>query len=291
MGAGLADLINKNSDWLTATALESPGAIPNLLVLRDQPELRKNAMVVGYAYQAMVGVTPFEEDFDELREIAGIGVSGNFFLSNNPKIRTIKDLEGKRVGFGTKPSLGLVDQPMNYLEKEGISVKAEFLGNAAADEMRDGKIDAIFNGALCASPDYTKWAPLPALAELLAMDDVNFISLNEDILHESMADVGMPLIPGAVTVPPGGFHESQTEPLVIRGEATSWVVHKDMPDEVIKEVLRIIYENADAFGDLLPAGNYICKETMTRVGSPEIMHPAAVDFYREKGLKIPVLDD
>ena len=58
-----------------------------------------------------------------------------------------------------------------------------------------------------------------------------------------------------------------------------------MPDEVIKEVLRIIYENADAFGDLLPAGNYICKETMTRVGSPEIMHPAAVDFYREKGLR------
>ena len=70
MGAGLADLINKNSDWLTATALESPGAIPNLLVLRDQPELRKNAMVVGYAYQAMVGVTPFEEDFDELRKFA-----------------------------------------------------------------------------------------------------------------------------------------------------------------------------------------------------------------------------
>ena len=46
-----------------------------------------------------------------------------------------------------------------------------------ADEMRDGKIDAIFNGALIASPDYTKWAPLPALAELLAMDDVNLYPL------------------------------------------------------------------------------------------------------------------
>lgn len=292
IGAALAEMINQNSDWLSATALETPGALPNLMALRDQPELRTTAIVGGFAYQATTGVEPFEEPFDELCEIAAYGASANFILSNNPNIKTIEDLDGKRVGLGTAPSLGLVDQPLDYFERSGIEIIPEFLGQGpSAEEMRDGKIDAMFGGGLAAAPDFSQFAPTPALVEILEMEEnISFISLDPDILHESMAALGMPQIPGAVTAAPGAFHEKQTEPVILRADITSWIVHEDMPDEVVAEFLRIMYENADKFGEYNRCGNYITKETMARVGSPETMPDVAIEFYNEKGVEVPGLD-
>lgn len=292
IGAGLAELINENSEWLRATALEAPGAPTNKMMLKMDEDMRDKAFVQGFVYHALIGAPPFEEPYYDLREVTSYGVSVNFFMTNNPDIRTIEDLDGKRVAVGTRPHVAQVDMPLLYLEMAGVSVTPEYLGHAdGAEEMRDGNVDALFSGGLVTASDFETVAPVPVLAELLAMEDMYFISLDEELHNAALAELGMPLVPGPITIPPYGFHESQDYPVIGRGEAISWIAHKDMPDYVVKEFLRIIYENTERFAELVPAGAYVSPDTMSHVGLPEHMHEAAIEFYRDNGIYIPELDD
>ena len=91
----------------------------------------------------------------------------------------------------------------------------------------------------------------------------------------------------AHTVPAGCMSETQTEPWVGTGKIIGWAADEQVPDDVVYEVCRIIYENAEQFATYHQALAFVTQETMADWGVPEEdMHPGALQFYDEYELEI-----
>ena len=66
-----------------------------------------------------------------------------------------------------------------------------------------------------------------------------------------------------------------------------WLVSENMDDEIVTEIIRIIYENADQFANYHAVGRGITKETIGQLPVPrDSYHPAVVKFLESKGLKV-----
>ena len=66
-----------------------------------------------------------------------------------------------------------------------------------------------------------------------------------------------------------------------------WMVHEDMDDEIVTEIVRVIYENAGEFGNYHAIGKGITPDTIGGLPVPkEEYHPAVVKFLESKGKKV-----
>jgi hypothetical protein len=62
-------------------------------------------------------------------------------------------------------------------------------------------------------------------------------------------------------------------------------VHKDAPDDFVYEVLKKTFENVDILITTHASAKEVKPEFI--ISSPVPLHPGAVRYYREKGIKIP----
>jgi TRAP transporter TAXI family solute receptor len=286
-GVALADLINQNSTWLHASAMESPGPNETARLLLSDPEKQTHAIGYVIIQDVLLGLPPFDGPNEDLRGIASYGLVSNCFITNNPSIKTLRDLEGKKVGLGTKPNMPRVDIPLKTFEIMGIDVKSEYLTfGAAVEALVNHKIDALIGGGFARNPDATDWAPNPALAELMARDTINYISFEKKSLLEAKKFLGHELMPGVLTIPAGKYDPEFNKPITLMADYLGWSCHKNLPDRVVKEILRIMMANTSKFADYLPTGAYITPETMAMLDTPEYIHPAAEEFYRENAIPI-----
>ena len=64
-----------------------------------------------------------------------------------------------------------------------------------------------------------------------------------------------------------------------------------MPDHVVTEILRVVYENVHKFKEYTFLGAILTQETLASLSVPAgSYHPAAVKFFNEKGIKITGFD-
>ncbi len=62
-----------------------------------------------------------------------------------------------------------------------------------------------------------------------------------------------------------------------------------MPEDIVYEITKTIYENAEKFGSYHAVGKGVTKDNVATLSYPEEMfHPGAVRFYREHGIKIGI---
>lgn len=87
---------------------------------------------------------------------------------------------------------------------------------------------------------------------------------------------------------PGKFGPKQKEPWSVNASTMLWSADVEMPNEVTYEICRIIYEHYKEFGKYHITGKAISPETMSKSESsdPKFVHPGALKFYKEKGLKL-----
>jgi len=173
------------------------------------------------------------------------------------------------------------------LESAGVldDVKLEYLSlPGGVNALRDGLIDATIGSASVVSlPD--QYASSSFMSEIMSTKTVYFVSMDsEDITY--MNELLGPLEAEHV-VPAGSMGATQTEPWVGIGKVMGWAADKEMPDDVVYEICRIIYENSDKFVDYSPSLAFVTNETMADWGLPEAdMHPGALQFYEDKGIEL-----
>ncbi len=285
----LAEFINKNSTWLRATAVEAPNLTASFNLLMNEPERRPNTLIIS-VHQLHVlaseGKEPFTEKYDGLRFISTTGYTVMGFITLDPDIKTVDDFIGKRVSIGDMSSATRVAVFNTIFESAGIldEVELEYLGaSEGVDTLRDGLIDAtqvvVF---LAGSGQYTI---SPYMSEIMATKKVYFVSIDsEDISY--MIDLLGPL-QVEHTVPAGSLGETQTEPWITLGASYGWAADKEMPDDVVYEICRIIYENASKFQEYDHSLAVISQETMAYWGVPEAdMHPGALQFFEDYGIEL-----
>jgi TRAP transporter TAXI family solute receptor len=286
----LADLINANSSWLKATAIESPNITANFQLLYEEPERRADTLIISmtsFAYLAREGKEPFPEQYDGLRFISTVGYSFLSYVTLDPEIRRLADFSGKRISLGDRSSTTRVEMLQAIFESAGIwdDVELEYLDvESGANALRDGLIDATIGSLNLVSPP-DKYAASPFFAELMSTKTVYFVSMDSKDITYMNKKLGP--LETEHSVPAGSMGPTQSEPWTGLGKPFGWAADLEMPDEVVYEICRIVYENADLFQEYNPALACISQETMANWGVPEEdIHPGALKFYKEKGLEI-----
>lgn len=86
---------------------------------------------------------------------------GELHVYARPEIKSIKDLQGKKVGFHTKGAGPTVTGPILF-ERLGVTVEPVFINNAIAlEKMRAGEISAIIHTVGKPNDLFTKFKPEP----------------------------------------------------------------------------------------------------------------------------------
>jgi len=299
MGVALAEQISKNSKWLKATAMEGRGPAEHMKLLVTKPEKRTNYLFFNTTWdiwEAKQEIGPykgFRFNYDEFKFVSLLGIAGNGLCSVDPTIRSLKDLEGKRVIFDSGKGKGRQLTYEGVLKEAGVDakkIKFQYAtGKAAADALRDGLVDAAYTGHVLKSlPNI--YVNSPFQAELVATKDTYFLSFDPKYAKAYKQKSGHPLT--VVRVPPKMLGPMQTEPCGLLIKPLGFAAHVSMPGQVVTEILRVIYENAERFKEYTPAGAVLTKETMASLSVPEeAYHPAALKFFKEKGIKIGGFDE
>jgi TRAP-type uncharacterized transport system substrate-binding protein len=298
MGVAMAEQINKNSTWLHATAMEGRGPAEHMKTLVKKAEKRKNYLFfntpwdIWEANHGWGAYKNFPFNYDEFKFVCILGIAGNGLCTLDPDIKSLRDLVGKRVIFDSAPGKSRQLTYTGILKEMGIpldKIKYQYsTGKMSADTLRDGLVDVIYTGHVLKKLPNT-WANSPFQAELVATKKVYFISFDLDAVKGYKAKTGHPL--GVVMVPPKMLSPQQTEPNGILIKPLGFCAHISMPDRVVTEITRIVYENAHKFKEYNPIGAIITKDTLASLSIPEgAYHPAAVKFFKEKGIEITGFD-
>lgn len=286
----LADMINKNSSWLKATAVETRSSTVNVRTIAEDPEKRKDTLVFTSAYtnlEAARGYPPFREPYASIRWVGKTIVVGATFISSSPNIRKPEDMIGKRVALGSRGSTVDIG-PAAILDAWGIKDKVRLSNldwGAGKTAFIDGTVDVHILSAIDIGGG--KFSPPPAGAEIMASPKpVYFIDVDEEVCRKARENTGYPIYP--YPVPAGALGPKQPEAIVMQSQVMAWYADLAMDEKVVYEISRIMWENAEQFAEKHVTGKGITKENIHMVPglTAEGMHPGALKFAREKGLKI-----
>lgn len=148
-------------------------------------------------------------------------------------------------------------------------------------------VDALLSATFMRDPQNLKFGPNPALGELIATRDLYYVSFDKDAHDAAVKEIAKDTTPEwyAYAIPPGGLPK-QTEPWVVQGGPINWSCDKEMPDEVVYEIIRIMAKNTEGFERYHPLGKTITPENMAKLGDESVVHPGALKYYKEKGIPI-----
>ena len=263
-------------DGLIASAVSSRGSVDNINAVLSG--LRNSGFAQSdVAYWAYTGTGTMEgkEPATKLRSIAALFEEHIHLVAlDKSGINSVADLKGKRVsldepGSGTYVDAGLI------LEANGLTlddVTAEALkGNAAAEALRNGKIDAFFVVA---------GYPTGSLVELASADDIKLVPIDGKGAQALAEKYGF----FSQSVIPAGAYEGVEETATVAVGA-QWYTSADQDEELIYQITKALWN--DKSRKLLDVGHAkgktITLETaLSGIGVP--VHPGAERYYKEVGL-------
>ena len=253
------------------------GSVYNLNAIR-QGELDLAVAQSDWQYHAYNGTSQFKDDGPnkDLRAVFSLHPEPfTVVASKESGIKTFEDLEGKRVSVGN-PGSGqrataevLMDEMGWTMDK--FSLAAEIKAAEQSQALCDGNIDAFF---------YTVGHPSGAIKEATTSCDSVIVEVKNDATERLIEE--NPYYREAVI--PGGMYRGTDEDVTTFGVAATFVSSTDVPDEVVYQVVKAVFENFDSFKRLHPAFNNLKKEEMVSDALSAPLHPGAEKYYREVGL-------
>ena len=289
----LAEIINKNSTRLHATAVESKGSSANILYLQKNPNALNNTIILANPFaitQAERADPPFKSPFTGLKALAMIANNCGFILTTNPDIKTAQDLKGKRVSLGIKGIT--IEFIPRFILDYGVGVFNEIgrVSYSSFDGIKNALIDGTIDAGLQSSTmwgegDYKDWVPIPATEELLATKKCYLVDIPADAFKKAREKSGYPIY--YLKAKSKAFGKSDAFGGNRMWWSNSWWVHESMPNDVVTEICSILYDHANEFVTYHASGKGITPKTLADVAVPENdFHPAAARFYEGKGLKV-----
>ena len=263
-------------DGLIASAVSSRGSVDNVNAIISG--LRNSGFAQSdVAYWAYTGTGTMEgkAPAKELRTIAALFEEHIHLVAlADSGINSVKDLAGKRVSLD-EPGSGTYVDALLILEANGMSekdVKAEALkGNAAAEALRNGKIDAFFVVA---------GYPTGAIVELASAADIKLVPISGAGAEKLVSDYGF----FAQSDIPSGTYEGVASTATVAVGA-QWFTSTNEDEELIYNITKALWNNESR--KLMDVGHAKGKaitpeSALAGVGVP--LHAGAERFYKEAGL-------
>lgn len=278
-GGAICRLVNKDrkEHGIRCSVESTGGSIYNLNAIR-QGELDLAVAQSDWQYHAYNGSSEFEKDGPnkKLRSVFSLHPEPFTVVARKDSgIKNFEDLKGKRVsvgnpGSGQRATAEVLMKEMGW-DMSAYSLAAELKAAEQSQALCDNKIDAYF---------YTVGHPSGAIKEATTSCDSVLVNVENAATKKLVAD--NPYY--RVATIPGGMYRGNDKDVTTFGVAATVVTSSDVPEDVVYEVVKAVFENFDSFKRLHPAFENLKKEEMVSDALSAPLHPGAVKYYKEIGL-------
>ena len=260
---------------IRCSAPSTGGSTYNIGQIREG-ELDFGVAQSDWQFHAYNGSSKFEGNaFKKLRAVFSVHPEPyHIIVGKDTGITSWADLKGKRFNIGNPGSgqRGTTEVLMKaYGTKKGdFKIATELTSTEQSKALCDGKIDAY---------GYTVGVPNAGVS--IATDGCNakIINLNTDVEKKL---VGANPFYAFATIPKGTYKTTDSD-ITTFGVMATFVTSADVPEDVVYEITRAVFENLDDFRKLHPAFKNLDPKNMTKNALSAPLHPGAAKYYKEKG--------
>jgi uncharacterized protein len=273
-GQGWAQLVNEKLGTNISTQ-QTQGPNQNV-ILTDSKQIELGMTTMGVALQAWEGSAEWTkgQKFRNIRAMFPMyDTPFHFITLENKPIRSVKDLNGKIVGVGPRAGTPGTYFPMFF---EVLGLKVTVRNGQASDmaaQLADGLLDAF---------PFAAGTPIAAYSELEAQTKVRFFTFTDDEI-KTLRQKFPELSPSTISA---GTYKSQTTDHKTIGLFNFSIANKDMPDDLVYAIVKVVLENHDAMKKIHAAS---VETVLSNWDKNEFLpfHPGAIRYYKEKGIQIP----
>ena len=262
---------------IRCAAPSTAGSTYNIGQVREG-ELDFGVAQSDWQYHAYNGTDRYEgKAFKKIRAIFSVHPEPiQIIVAKGSGIKSWGDLKGKRVNIGNPGSgqRGTMDFLMKAhgWDKSAFKLATELTSTEQTKALCDGKIDAIF---------YTVGVPNSGVSIATDGCDAKIIDFTTDVAKKIVKE--RPYYAWATI--PKGTYKTTGKNVTTFGPITTFITSTDVPNDVVYEVVRAVFENLDDFKKLHPAFKNLDPKKMVADGLSAPLHAGALKYYKEKGLK------
>jgi TRAP transporter TAXI family solute receptor len=277
VGQSICRLVNRNSaeSGLKCTAPSTGGSIANINAIKAG-DMDMGVAQSDWQFHAYNGSSDYEGDpFDKLRSVFSVHPEPFTVVARaDSGIESFDDLFGKRVnvgnpGSGQRATMEVVLEAMGK-SMDDFALASELKPAEQSAALGDNKVDAII---------YTVGHPNGSIQEATSTVDARLVNVDGPAIEALIND--NPYY-AAATIP-GGMHAGNDEDTNTFGVRATFVTSSDVPDDVVYEVVKAVFDNFDRFKGLHPAFANLTPEEMITQGNSAPLHPGAEKYNREPG--------
>ncbi len=297
VATAISEVVTKESNGLRMSAVGTSGTEANVSQMQSKSDASRSVFMSSAAtYRtALHGKGTFEgqEPESDIRLIAGFVFGVNGFVTLDPEIKTLEDLDGKTVAMVTDAMpLQACTQMFKNLN---IDVEIQVMGfNDQFSALSDGLVDAcMYLGQMVTTTD-EPLLPVSALQEMVAnqKNQVYAIPVPFDLIIQAAEDAGIADVFPYVSVmaQPGSLSEAQTDAFEVYGAVTGCLcAWSTMSDETAYAIAKTLCERVESLGDYYSSLENLTAEQLvsmlaTVAVSEDEVHPGALQYYKEAGL-------
>lgn len=284
----------ENHPWLRPIAVETPGFNYNVKYFAENPKLWKDTVIGSGSvleWAAETGLKPFYPEplkaAKDYRIIGVMAVTGQIFVSTDPKIKKIEDFAGKRVSTGllTQNEWGMY--PRMMLDGLGLTKKLKALNHLGTDPnveaLLDGRSDVATLVAF--SSDGFKATITPSPFKLLEASkrDWHYVSVPPKQIEDYNKKTGASF---HVRKYPPKTLPNQPQEVTTFGNYLLLSAHKDLPDDLAYEFTKLWIKMGPVIAQYNAMGKIWTGESISAAArlTPDKVHPGAMRAYKELGL-------
>ena len=277
MGGGMANILSKYIPYAEATAEVTTASVDNCLLV-GQGKADMAFIMADVGWDAYQGKGKFKEKIP-LRTVAVLYPNNMHVVTIEGKgIEKVADLKGKRVSTGA-PGSGTEVKALRVLEAYGLTPDKDFtrdkLGVAeSAGALKDRKIDAFFwDGGL----------PTAAVTDLGATPGIKIkIISHGDAVPKMREKYGPLYVKGII---PAKTYPGQGVDVEMAVVWNILICNEKMKGDVAYDIVKTLFDRKPELVASHRDARYLSLEPQVG-GSPIPLHPGAVRYFTEKGVKI-----
>ncbi len=286
VGVAIATLAHAqlaDSEGISLTAISSAGSMENLKLLRDNQA--QFAILQGpFGAWSWTGEGPVSRPQSHIRSVSALWKNVEHFvllteLTDSKFMNDLNNIDGERYVLGARNS-GAEQTGRFILNTLGIAYEEKFnlayMGyGPTSNAIQDGNIVGM---------NIPAGAPVSAITRAYAFmgERMTILNWTQDSLDK--LNDRYPLWDW-YDFPPGTY-PGQTEHIRTIASPNVLVTHVDIPDEVVYNITKVIWENLATLQEIHGATNDMRPEiAIDGLGAP--LHAGALRYYREVGLEIP----
>ena len=277
VGQSICRLVNRGTadHNLKCTAPSTGGSIANINAIKAG-DMDMGVAQSDWQFHAFNGSSKFEgEKFEKLRAVFSVHPEPFTVIARaEAGIASFDDLKGKRVNVGS-PGSGQLATMEVVLKAKGwtmddFALASELKPAEQAAALGDNKVDAII---------YTVGHPNGSIQEAVSTTDAILVPVTGPEIDSLISE--NPFY--ATATIPGGMYKGTDSDVTTFGVKATFVTSADVPDDVVYEVVKAVFDNFDRFKKLHPAFEILKEEDMISQGNSAPLHPGAEKYYKERG--------